>query len=749
MNLKRILEKALCCVLTLIIMVSAISQIKLTVTALNITNPVTVKMTSLGSAIKSIAITVNDSYIINENNQSLQTNSIYTISAQGSGLTISSGGNLLYTFDASFFLSKQDSGTSGIKIHNSYYDSYYDGRDLVYLGNMKFANVGGYVVVYNYIDLETYLYGVVSQEMSDSYKIEALKAQAIAARTYVYNKAFVVTDDTNSQAYIGYNANYTNTINAVNETKGMVLSYLDTATNRYNIIQAFYSASNGGYTETPYDYYGSTDSFPYYQVERDDYDYVSTNLNYVHTFRFPKNVNSTTPLDAKISSLLSSPIESALSTLGYVHSSSYTINQFTKIVTNTPPNNRYASNSPVHSIATVTMNLSVTNNSGGLDNKSVTVNMKLYSLSAAFGFVDSHTYEEGSDTSYLTITGRGVFHSIGLSQLGAQQRAVEGINYHDILSFYYVGTSIATIDWSNTLYPTIWNGATNGRVNMRSGPSTSYSILSTLNVGTHLQILQAYSETDGTWYRVHLDSSQDDGYIRGDYIMLGDKPVLLMNIMVTPPTKTTYFAGQDIDLTGVKITANYDNITSQDIAVTSDIISGYNKNITGNQTITITYNGKTASFNVTVNPLIMTAAVNSSVIINRTKNRISNITPKTSVSVFLSLLNSNGGTFKMLDALGQPISSGNVGTGSRVQLLNPQMQVVDEQMVIIYGDMNGDGDINLSDLVMIRGYLTGVQTMDIPSKSAGDLYGEGDITLNDLVGIMAYVCDAGGINQNP
>ena len=58
---------------------------------------------------------------------------------------------------------------------------------------------------------------------------------------------------------------------------------------------------------------------------------------------------------------------------------------------------------------------------------------------------------------------------------------------------------------------------------------------------------------------------------------------------------------------------------------------------------------------------------------------------------------------------------------------------------IIYGDVNGDGQINLSDLVMIRDYLLGFQNISGAYKSAGDLYNENGITLNDLVGIMEIV----------
>ena len=232
-------KKSLCWVISFVVVLSSVLQMTWSSAASVNPNPVTVKMTSLGSAVKSMTITVNGSYLIRENAQSLPNNSVYSIAVSGSGLTISSGSTLIYTFDSGFYLTKQDISTAGIVLYNPLY-----GRNLTYLGNLQFRNVNGNIVLYNSVDLETYLYGVVSQEMSDSFGAEALKAQAISARTYVYNKCFFVTDDTTTQAYVGYMASSVNTINAVNATKGMVVSY------QGDIIQAFYSARNGGVTET-------------------------------------------------------------------------------------------------------------------------------------------------------------------------------------------------------------------------------------------------------------------------------------------------------------------------------------------------------------------------------------------------------------------------------------------------------------------------------------------------------------------
>jgi len=77
-------------------------------------------------------------------------------------------------------------------------------------------------------------------------------------------------------------------------------------------------------------------------------------------------------------------------------------------------------------------------------------------------------------------------------------------------------------------------------------------------------------------------------------------------VLKTPPEKTVYIEGQDLVLTGAVITASYDNGTTADINVTADMISGYSKNTVGTQTVTVTYQGKTAAFDVTVNAKTLT-----------------------------------------------------------------------------------------------------------------------------------------------
>lgn len=107
---------------------------------------------------------------------------------------------------------------------------------------------GFYVV--NLVDVEEYLKGVVPNEMPVRFGLEALKAQAVAARNYVltprtqaYNE-FNVVDSVASQVYFGANTESDLATRAVMETDGIVALY------NHELILALYSSTAGGYTES-------------------------------------------------------------------------------------------------------------------------------------------------------------------------------------------------------------------------------------------------------------------------------------------------------------------------------------------------------------------------------------------------------------------------------------------------------------------------------------------------------------------
>ena len=117
------------------------------------------------------------------------------------------------------------------------------------------------------------LYGVVAYEMSDSFPIEALKAQAVAARTYAMQRKYAsggrdydVVDTTADQVFYGYDAEYQNVIAAVDGTRGVVGTYNGT------FAGCYYTASNGGQIATPNDIWGGDGDYGYIERKDDPYD---------------------------------------------------------------------------------------------------------------------------------------------------------------------------------------------------------------------------------------------------------------------------------------------------------------------------------------------------------------------------------------------------------------------------------------------------------------------------------------------
>ena len=130
------------------------------------------------------------------------------------------------------------------------------------------------------LDIDEYLYGVVSAEMPASFEEEALKAQAVVARTYTiykiinnedkHGKANICDDSTCCQAWISEkdrkekwkedekDTNWNKILNAVNSTKGEIITY------EGKPINAFFHSNSGGATEAPVEVWGGS-GYPYLQ----------------------------------------------------------------------------------------------------------------------------------------------------------------------------------------------------------------------------------------------------------------------------------------------------------------------------------------------------------------------------------------------------------------------------------------------------------------------------------------------------
>ncbi len=126
-------------------------------------------------------------------------------------------------------------------------------EDRTYRGEIEVSiDQSGHLSVINVLPLETYLKGVLPREMSSTFPPEALKAQAIASRTFVLyhfgskhpNSEYDVCDNVHCQAYAGITRESQRTNDAVDDTRGMVLMH------RGELCLTPYSAICGGHTET-------------------------------------------------------------------------------------------------------------------------------------------------------------------------------------------------------------------------------------------------------------------------------------------------------------------------------------------------------------------------------------------------------------------------------------------------------------------------------------------------------------------
>ena len=182
-----------------------------------------------------------------------------TVLEAGSVITASNYANILATSSVSLVA---EDGTS------PFYFTDNQGSRIspAYAGSMELRMYPeGYTVV-NVVDLESYVKGVIPSEVPSSYGIEALKAQAVCARSYAYiqmmhNKYEAygahVDDSVNFQVYNKQNQT-PETVAAVDETKGQVLSY------KGDIIETYYYSTS----------YGHTGDYEAWNLDKDSYGYL-------------------------------------------------------------------------------------------------------------------------------------------------------------------------------------------------------------------------------------------------------------------------------------------------------------------------------------------------------------------------------------------------------------------------------------------------------------------------------------------
>ncbi len=281
-------------------------------------------------------------------------------------------------------------------------DRWYRGRTLVVPTEKGLTAV-------NYVDLEQYLYSVIGGEMGSRFPQEALKAQAVAARSYALfqrqksrNPHFDVGDTPAWQVYDGVSDESAATLTAVDATAGQVLTY------NGEIVEAVFHSSAGGCTENVEDVW--TQALPYLRAVKSP-DEGTPNYQWTVTFS-PEDLSQRISGVGKIEKI---EVEKA-TTCGRA--------QFIKI----------------------TGDKGIRNLDG--DDFRLALGLKS-TLIQEFKAVESPgtASKDKAKSAPLTIqiTGRGFGHGLGLSQWGAYNLALKGINYQTILEQYYLKTVLSKI----------------------------------------------------------------------------------------------------------------------------------------------------------------------------------------------------------------------------------------------------------------------------------------------------------------
>ena len=250
------------------------------------------------------------------------------------------------------------------------------------------------------VPIEEYIVGVVAGEMPISFQMEALKAQAVAARTYVMkqiekniNNEYDVVDTVMNQVYLDkdylmavWNTSYTDNINkiklAVLSTKGEYLSY------NGKVAEALFFSTSPGITENSEEIFVSNE--PYLRSVISTWDEISPVYN----------VNIT-----------------------------YTLEEFYKLL-----NLKYQKSLRIEIIeSTSTGRIKKIK----INNTELTGNYICSKLS-----LNSTYFEIIQDGEKVIIKNKGYGHGVGMSQYGAEGMAREGYTYQDILKYYYKNIEI-------------------------------------------------------------------------------------------------------------------------------------------------------------------------------------------------------------------------------------------------------------------------------------------------------------------
>lgn len=338
-----------------------------------------------------------------------------------------------------------------------------------YRGSLSFffESIDG-VFPINTIEVEDYLYGVVPKEMPSSWNMEALKAQAVCARTYALSSLGKYSDwdydlapTTHSQVYGGYDAEVESTNLAVDSTRGEELFYGE------DRVQCFFHASNGGYMANSQDVFVT--KLPYFNAKPDPFtemldDEWELELNgaeiTAYLNREGVNIGDFLHID-QLEINPSRRVDSLriVGTEGSYQMDGRTFRYITDIDSlyfglNPRPEGQASAPHTVSVLSADGLSTQVVDKLFvlGADGRAVKPEGAMVRTAGSVvglsvGTVDrKNSLPRLQNTKGTKIYGYGNGHGLGLSQWGAKFMAEAGKSYSEILKFYYDGVTIKKQD---------------------------------------------------------------------------------------------------------------------------------------------------------------------------------------------------------------------------------------------------------------------------------------------------------------
>jgi stage II sporulation protein D len=398
------------------------------------------------------SITLSNTHI-HANGHILQSAGGFTVRLDGGRVVLISGGNTVLTED----------GSNGILVRDA------EGGP-VNLGNARFRGAvqfirGSGVSAVNILTADEYLYGVVASEMPAGFHREALKAQAVAARSYMLNRmgihsaqGYDLCDLGHCQAYRGMGQEHTGAVEAVNETRGLIMYHENEP------INAVYFSSSGGVTDNSENVWN--EALPYLRgvVEITEFEPRIWNRYFtwaeITGFLSANNINIGSANGMAITrfcpagrvqeltvygtggqrALVKEDIRTVFSPSagGMLESRNFTLGSGF-----TPLNPVLVSVTDglqtQHGIINSFYVLAAGGLTSSLSSASVTDGFNIAVYEAAARQQQTVTVSGGAG---VTISGSGWGHGVGMSQRGAEGMALMGYSFWDILHHYYKGIVI-------------------------------------------------------------------------------------------------------------------------------------------------------------------------------------------------------------------------------------------------------------------------------------------------------------------